>query len=75
MRHRAIGSTLLAAGAIVVAGCTTVGPDYVSPVPSAPDAWQREIGKEMTAADPAAYAAWTVVANVLLNLDAFLNKG
>jgi uncharacterized protein DUF1553/uncharacterized protein DUF1549/cytochrome c/F5/8 type C domain-containing protein len=25
-------------------------------------------------ADPAAYAAWTVVANVLLNLDGFLNK-
>ena len=41
----------------------------------APDAARQLAGDVPTGMDPAELAAWTVVANVLLNLDAVLTKG
>lgn len=55
------GSRLLhAVVAAALAGCVTVGPDYVAPDPAAPPAWQAEQapGMSATAEEPDGLARW-----------------
>jgi hypothetical protein len=48
---------------------------YAGDIPSATALATDPVGPLPKGADPAEYAAWTTVANVLLNLDSVLTKG
>ncbi|MBW1858757.1 MAG: efflux transporter outer membrane subunit [Deltaproteobacteria bacterium] len=58
-RFTLLGSGLIAL-LLLLAGCTTVGPDYVPPEVSAPPQWTAEMGDGLTAehADLQALATW-----------------
>jgi len=55
-----IAAMLTVSSLIILAGCAAVGPDYVPPETSAPDAWHTELRQGLTAEnmDPRQLAGW-----------------
>ncbi len=58
--YRARACFLLLPAVLLLAGCMTVGPDYVVPEPGAPSAWNAGLGGHLITgqADPEALARW-----------------
>ena len=57
----------LAAAAIFLHGCASVGPDYVNPKPEMPDRWTVDLVKGMAQGKPGLQTWWTVFGDPVLN--------
>jgi len=67
-RARRFGWSLIVLGAItVVAGCITVGPDYVEPETTVPDAWYDAATKGVEKGEAPLQTWWTVFEDPVLN--------
>lgn len=58
MRHTQL---LVLSGLLAIVSCTTVGPDYVEPELTVPDAWHAQIVNQMSQGPEATLQAWWTV--------------
>ncbi len=59
-------SPLLLAAVLTVAGCMTVGPEYIKPTPSMPEYWLQSIDPALVPDKTSIYRWWTVFEDPML---------